>query len=55
MNLVRAMLRPQPKQRPTMAAVMVHPFWWPAARQLAFLIEVSNRVETEDREVGHSA
>lgn len=34
-----------------MAAVMAHPFWWPAAKKLAFLIDVSNRVENEDREV----
>ena len=51
MNLIRAALRPQPKQRPTMAAIMAHPFWWSPARKLAFLIDVSNRVENEDREV----
>ena len=42
---------PQPKQRPSMAAVMAHPFWWPPGRRLAFLIDLSDRVENEDREV----
>ena len=51
LNLVQAMLKPQPKQRPSIAAVMAHPFWWPASRKLAFLVDLSNRFENEDREV----
>jgi len=50
-NMIRAMLRPQPKQRPSVAAIMAHPFWWDPSRKLAFLVELSNRLENEDREV----
>ena len=50
-QLIRAMLRPQSKQRPGISAIMAHPFWWPASQKLSFLIDISNRLETEDREV----
>ena len=39
-------------QRPSIEAVTAHLFWWPPAKRLAFLIDLSNRMETEDREVG---
>ncbi len=51
LNLIQAMLKPQPKQRPNIAAVMAHPFWWPASTKLGFLVDLSNRFENEDREV----
>ena len=50
-NLLVAMLQPEAKQRPSMEAVMAHPFWWRHERRLAFLLQVSDRVELEDREV----
>ena len=50
-NLVRAMLAAAPKRRPSMPAVMAHPFWWRPAHALAFLIALSDRMENEDREV----
>ncbi|KAK9861488.1 hypothetical protein WJX84_008156 [Apatococcus fuscideae] len=50
-NLLAAMLQPEAKQRPSMEAVMAHPFWWRHERRLAFLLQVSDRVELEDREV----
>ena len=50
-NLLLAMLQMQAKQRPSMEAVMAHPFWWRHERRLAFLLQVSDRVELEDREV----
>ena len=50
-NLLAAMLQPEAKQRPSMEAVMAHPFWWRHGRRLAFLLQVSDRVELEDREV----
>ena len=51
-SLVRAMLVPQPRRRPTIASVMAHPFWWPSQRRLQFLVDLSDRMENEDREVG---
>lgn len=48
-DLLRAMLAAAPEQRPTVGAAMAHPLWWPAPRRLAFLIDVSDRVEGEDR------
>ncbi len=50
-NLVRAMLVPAPKRRPSIASVMAHPFWWPHQRRLSFLVDLSDRMENEDREV----
>lgn len=54
LSLVQAMLKPQPRQRPNIAAVMAHPFWWSASKKLAFLVDLSNRLENEDREVDFS-
>jgi hypothetical protein len=34
-----------------MRSVMVHPLWWPPPQRLAFLIQMSDRVEGEDRRV----
>jgi serine/threonine-protein kinase/endoribonuclease IRE1 len=50
-SLVRAMLVPQPRRRPAIASVMAHPFWWPPGRRLQFLVDLSDRMENEDREV----
>ena len=50
-NLVRAMLQQQPAKRPSIEACMHHLFWWAPAQRLALLINLSNRMETEDREV----
>ena len=50
-NVIMAMLQPQPQDRPGIDAIMAHPFWWTAARRLGFLIDLSDRVENEDREV----
>ena len=49
-HLVGAMLHQQPAQRPGIDAAMAHPLWWPPAKRLAFLIDLSNRMEPEDRE-----
>ncbi|KAL6780758.1 hypothetical protein ACKKBF_B11875 [Auxenochlorella protothecoides x Auxenochlorella symbiontica] len=48
-DLVRGMLAHDPRRRPSAAAVLTHPLWWPSAQRLAFLIDVSDRVEGEDR------
>lgn len=50
-GLIRSMLASQPGKRPSIKAVMQQPFWWSAARRLAFLIHLSDRMEMEDREV----
>ena len=50
-KLVQSMLAAKPAKRPTMEGIMGQPFWWSPARRLAFLIHLSDRVETEDREV----
>lgn len=50
-GLIRSMLASQPGKRPSIKAVMQQPFWWSAARRLAFLTHLSDRVEMEDREV----
>ena len=50
-QLLRSMLTFKPKGRPSMRAVMSHPFWWPPAQRLSFLIDMSDRMENEDREV----
>jgi serine/threonine-protein kinase/endoribonuclease IRE1 len=49
-NLISAMLSKQPGARPTMAGVLQHPFWWGVEQRLNFLVDVSDRVEFEDRE-----
>lgn len=52
-NLVAAMLQRDSNKRPPMAAVLAHPAWWPAARKLAFLVDLSNAMEFQDRQVCH--
>ncbi|BDA47514.1 probable serine/threonine-protein kinase/endoribonuclease IRE1 at C-terminar half [Coccomyxa sp. Obi] len=53
-SLVRAMLVAAPKRRPSVASVMAHPFWWPPQRRLSFLVDLSDRMENEDREEDQS-
>lgn len=43
LNLVSAMVQRDPAGRPVMAAVLDHPLWWPAERQLQLLVDVSDR------------
>eukprot|EP00775_Hariotina_reticulata_P013052 gene13052-13179_t len=50
LNLVAAMLQKSPGARPTMSAVLSHPFWWSDEQKLQFLVDVSDRVENEDRD-----
>lgn len=40
---VSAMLCKSPAARPTMAAVLGHPFWWSEEQRLQFLVDVSDR------------
>jgi serine/threonine-protein kinase/endoribonuclease IRE1 len=41
LHVVSALLCPSPAARPSAAAVLCHPLWWPPHTQLAFLQEVS--------------
>jgi hypothetical protein len=40
---VSAMLSKSPAARPSMSAVLGHPFWWSEEQRLAFLVDVSDR------------
>ena len=51
-DLARALTLRDPKSRPTAAEALAHPLWWSDAKKLAFLCDVSDRVEMEDREAG---
>lgn len=48
-DLVQRMLSRQPDRRPNCRAILAHPYFWPAQRQIAFLLDVSDRFEVEDR------
>lgn len=50
-DLLRGMLAHDAGARPSVAAALTHPLWWDAPTRLAFLIDVSDRVEGEDRSV----
>ncbi|GAX84340.1 hypothetical protein CEUSTIGMA_g11762.t1, partial [Chlamydomonas eustigma] len=50
LNLLSAMLIKDATLRPSMPAVLSHPLWWGAEKQLQFLVDISDRVENEDRE-----
>lgn len=50
-NLIMATLQPKARDRPTIDAALAHPFWWKPAHRIAFLTDLSDRVENEDREV----
>lgn len=43
-----------PRKRPDTATVLAHPVWWPPQRKLAFVLDVSDRFETSDREAESS-
>ncbi|KAH8602613.1 hypothetical protein B0O99DRAFT_498545 [Bisporella sp. PMI_857] len=49
-DLIRSMLSPDPKRRPSAVDVMSHPFFWPAKKRLNFLVDVSDHFEKEPRE-----
>ncbi|XP_074603363.1 serine/threonine-protein kinase/endoribonuclease Ire1 [Brevipalpus obovatus] len=44
-NLIEAMISPKCEERPKIEAVMKHPLFWSPQRQLAFLQDVSDRLE----------
>ena len=50
MDLITTMLEKDPGRRPTIDEVIDHPFWWNQRQKLQFLIELSDRMENEDRQ-----
>ncbi|KAF2419030.1 kinase-like protein [Tothia fuscella] len=50
MQLVEWMLAPNPEDRPTAVQVANHPFFWPPAKRLNFLCDVSDHWERESRD-----
>jgi len=50
-DLVRWMIHDQANMRPSAAAAALHPFFWSDAKKLQFLLDASDRVESE--EAGH--
>ncbi|WFC93456.1 non-specific serine/threonine protein kinase [Malassezia brasiliensis] len=48
--LIARMIAPQPADRPSADRVAQHPFFWNAQRKLAFLQDVSDRLETMERD-----
>eukprot|EP00210_Caulerpa_lentillifera_P001464 g1405.t1 len=49
-DLIASMLDKDPVKRPSIEEVKEHPFWWSSRKKLGFLIELSDRVENEDRQ-----
>ncbi|KAK0625422.1 hypothetical protein B0T17DRAFT_532774 [Bombardia bombarda] len=49
-DLIRSMLEPKPKDRPSAREVMAHPFFWSAKKRLEFLCDVSDYFEKEPRD-----
>eukprot|EP00210_Caulerpa_lentillifera_P007123 g6815.t1 len=49
-DLIASMLEKEPDKRPSIEEVKEHPFWWNSRKKLGFLIELSDRVENEDRQ-----
>lgn len=49
-DLIRIMLLKEPRDRPNIREVMAHPFFWDAKKRLAFLCDVSDHFEKEQRD-----
>lgn len=49
-SLITQMLKNDPLDRPTAAAVLNHPLFWSKAKKLEFLLKVSDRFEIERRD-----
>ncbi|KAL7665377.1 non-specific serine/threonine protein kinase [[Candida] zeylanoides] len=49
-HLIGSMISHDPRQRPDTSQIMRHPFFWPPAKRLEFLLRVSDRFEVERRD-----
>jgi serine/threonine-protein kinase/endoribonuclease IRE1 len=54
-NLIASMIQGDPKGRPVANDIMAHPFFWSAKKRLAFLCDVSDHFEKEQRDPPSSA
>ena len=48
-NMIYAMIERDPKERPKMRAVLAHPFWWSFEKRINFIVDLSHRMESEDK------
>eukprot|EP00038_Savillea_parva_P014206 m.10268 g.10268 ORF g.10268 m.10268 type:complete len:1073 (-) comp2732_c0_seq1:177-3395(-) len=46
-SLVQLMIRPKPDRRVSIDRALAHPFFWPLSKRLTFLMDTSDRLETE--------
>ncbi|KAI8621051.1 protein kinase and ribonuclease [Chytriomyces sp. MP71] len=49
-DLIKRMIFKDPKKRPDSTAVLQHPYFWSSNKKLAFLQDVSDRLESEERD-----
>ncbi|KAK9719627.1 bifunctional endoribonuclease/protein kinase ire1 [Basidiobolus ranarum] len=49
-DLIGRMIAMNPRHRPSAYAIMLHPYFWTPAKRLAFLQDVSDRFEVEERD-----
>ena len=54
-DLISSMLAHEPRSRPDAAAILTHPFFWPAEDRLEFLCHTSDAFEFEPRDPPSSA
>lgn len=48
-DLIERMIDPVPERRPDCKYVLAHPLFWDAQKQIAFIQDLSDKFETEDR------
>ncbi|GMH33163.1 hypothetical protein BSKO_00997 [Bryopsis sp. KO-2023] len=49
-HVIKEMLQGDPRKRPVIQSVLSHVFWWSPRKKLQFLVDLSDRVENEDRQ-----
>ncbi|TPX75778.1 hypothetical protein CcCBS67573_g02946 [Chytriomyces confervae] len=49
-DMIKKMIFKDPKKRLDSASVLLHPYFWTSSKKLAFLQDVSDRLESEERE-----
>lgn len=50
-DLVRRMISRDATKRPTASQILAHPYFWEPSKRLAFLLDVSDHIERENRHV----
>ncbi|KAJ3217869.1 bifunctional endoribonuclease/protein kinase ire1 [Dinochytrium kinnereticum] len=49
-DLIRRMISKDPRKRPDAKQILAHPFFWSSSQKLAFLQDVSDRLEIEEKD-----